>query len=145
MPTSMTTVLDAPGRTRRRLVQAAAAATVVPQAAWAAAVASRGAPGPGRRLELPPAGAVRVSGQVVDAAGLALAGQRVVLIDDQGRIAHADRCDADGRFLLAAAGVPGRLRVDLDGARGTHVAGATALTDGDGTLRCAVRLQPAFG
>lgn len=131
----MKTMLDAHGETRRRLVQAAAAAAVLPQAALAR----------GHRLEWPPAAALRVSGQVVDAAGLPLAGQRVVLIDDQRRVVHADRCDADGRFLLAAAGVPGRLRVEVDGARGAQVAAATTLTDGDGTLRCAVRLQPAFG
>lgn len=145
----MKTSLDAPSAARRRLVQVAAAATAIPQTILAAVLAPAEASTPalesGTRLELQPVGSVRVSGRVVDAAGGALAGRRVVLIDEQGRVARDDVSDADGRFLLAAAGVTGRLRLGVDGARDTRAGEATAITDAEGTLRCAVELRPGLG
>lgn len=139
----MKTVLDAHGAARRRLVQAAGAAALVPQAVLAAAPAGLQMPALalGTSLHLPSPAPVRVSGRVVDAAGIALAGRQVVLLDAQGRVAAEDRCDADGRFLLAAAHVEGRFSVDLDGARGGCSARSTVLTDDDGILRCAVLMQ----
>lgn len=141
MQTSMKTSLDMPDEARRALMLAAgaAAATAVipPSMAWAAQ-APDGLP------DLSSASPLRISGRVVDETGSALAGRRVVLVDDQGRVAHHDVCDADGRFLLAAAGASGRLRIEVEGARGTRATASAAITGADGTLRCAVQLQPRF-
>lgn len=139
----MKTMLDAHGETRRRLVQAAAAVAVMPPVALVVADAGATAPAQvsGDGLEVLSSGRLRVSGRVVDADDVPLAGWRVVLLDAQRRVAGHDRCDADGRFLLSTTGDKGLLRIELDGARTVCTGDATVMTDGDGILRCAVRLR----
>ncbi len=93
-------------------------------------------------LALPGAGAVQLSGRLVDALGAPLAGRRIELIDTQGHAAH-DVCDGDGRFLIGAGRMGGALQVRVEGGPVTTARLSALERDALGTWRAAVGVTQA--
>ena len=131
---------DSHSSQRRQLLQATLAAALLP-------IAHRATAGPAcaaaeAALALPGAGAVQLSGRLIDALGAPLAGRRIELLDAHGHAAH-DVCDGDGRFLLGASRMGGPLQVRVEGLPVTPARLSALERDALGTWRAAVGVTQA--